>query len=375
MKHLKKWIWQKAGWPNFTWEAAALLPFLSQARLEQGKLLSRVGALGFELGQEASADILIEEAVKTSEIEGERLNRDSVRSSVAKHLGLSDAGLPQSTRSIDGLIDVLIDATRKYNTPLDDERLKSWQGALFPTGRSGLLQIQVGDWRSGEEPMQVVSSHQGREIVHYEAVLSSSVEKEMKQFLSWWHSSFGKEDGLIRAGLAHFYFVTIHPFDDGNGRLARALTDMALAQDEKLPTRFYSLSSQIMKERKQYYDILEKCQRSDVDITAWLVWFLACYTRALEGAAHLIGKVLAKANFWQRFGQISINERQRKVINVLLNAGQNGFEGGLTTRKYVGIAKVSRATAFREMSDLVDKNILIENQSKGRSTSYDLNWE
>ncbi len=371
---MNRWIWQKERWPKFTWQADTLLPLIGQARLAQGKLLAKVNGIGFEQSREASADVLTEEAMKTSEIEGEVLNRDSVRSSVAKHLGLSTFGLPEPGRAVDGLVDVLLDATRNYSSPLTAERLKSWQAALFPTGRSGLFRIQTGEWRTGEEPMQVISGGMGQERVHFEAVPSLSVEKEMQQFLSWWELSNGQEDGLVRTGIAHFYFITIHPFEDGNGRIARALTDMALAQDEKIPTRFYSLSSQIMKERKHYYNVLERCQRGDLDITAWLSWFLGCYTRALDSAIKLVAKVFVKATFWQHFGHVSLNERQRKVVNLLLNAGVDGFEGGLTTRKYVSIAKASRATAFREIDDLVEKGLLVQNPAKGRSTSYDLNW-
>lgn len=370
-----KWIWQRPDWPDFIWEAETLLPFLSKARLEQGKLLARAKGLGFELGQEAGADILIEEVIKTSEIEGAYLNRDLVRSSVAKHLGLPSFGLPQASRSIDGLVDILIDATKKYDQPLTAERLRSWQAALFPTGYSGLLRIQVGEWRDGEDPMQVVSGAIGKEILHFEAVPSSCVGNEMDQFFTWWKISLDRIDGLLRAGLAHFYFVTVHPFEDGNGRIARALTDMALAQDEKISTRFYSLSSQIMKEKKEYYDILERCQRGDINVTAWLVWFLTSYTRSLESSSNLIAKVLAKASFWKYFSQTALSDRQRKVVNILLNAGKDEFEGGLTTRKYSSIAKVSRATAFREITNLVEKKVILQNSSKGRSTSYDLNWD
>lgn len=370
-----KWIWQQPDWPNFTLKTEALLPLLSKARLEQGKLLGRTRELGFDLSQEAGADILIEEAIKTSEIEGAYLNRDLVRSSVAKHLGLPSFGLPQATRSIDGLVDILIDATKKHDQPLTAERLWSWQAALFPTGYSGMLRIQVGQWRSGEDSMQVVSGAMGKEHLHFEAVPSSRIENEMDQFLNWWKMSLDKMDGLLRAGLAHFYFVTIHPFEDGNGRIARALTDMALAQDEKISTRFYSLSSQIMKEKKEYYDILEQCQRGNLNITAWLAWFLTSYTRSLESSSTLIVKVLDKASFWKYFSQTALNDRQLKVVNVLLNAGKHGFEGGLTTRKYSSIAKVSRATAFREITHLIKKKILLQNLSKGRSTSYDLNWD
>ena len=369
-----KWIWQRPNWPDFIWEAEILLPLLSKARLEQGKLLARTKGLGFELGQEAGVDILIEEVIKTSEIEGAYLNRDLVRSSVVKHLGLPSFGLAKVSRSIDGLVDILIDATKKYDQPLTAERLKSWQAALFPTGYSGLLRIQVGEWRGGEDPMQVVSGAIGKEILHFEAMPSSCVGNEMDQFLTWWKTGLDRIDGLLRAGLAHFYFVTIHPFEDGNGRIARALTDMALAQDEKISTRFYSLSSQIMKEKKEYYNILERCQRGDMNITARLVWFLISYTRSLESSSNLIAKVLAKASFWKYFSQTTLSDRQRKVVNVLLNAGKDEFEGGLTTRKYSSIAKVSRATAFREITNLIEKKVIIQNPSKGRSTSYDLNW-
>jgi Fic family protein len=227
----------------------------------------------------------------------------------------------------------------------------------------------------GQEPMQVVSGAMGKEVVHFEAVPSCFVEKEMQQFLFWWEKSLQGMDGLLRAGLAHFYFVTIHPFDDGNGRIARALTDMALAQDEKISTRFYSLSSQIMKERKQYYEILELCQRGSLDITNWLAWFLASYIRSVESSSSLIAKVLDKASFWQYFNQTALTERQRKVINLLLDVGRGKFQGGLTTRKYSSAAKVSRATAFREITDLLEKKVIVQNLGKGRNVSYDLNWE
>ena len=370
-----RWIWQKADWPKFTWDAETLLPLLSKARFEQGKLLAQAQGLGFEIGREATLDILVEEAVKTSEIEGSQLNRDAVRSSVAKHLGISTFGLPQSTRSIDGLVEILLDATRKHDKPLTGERLKSWQAALFPTGYSGLFRIQVGEWRSWEDPMQVVSGGMGKEVVHFEAVPSLSVKKEMEEFLLWWEKSVNQVDGLLRAGIAHFYFITIHPFEDGNGRIARALTDMALAQDEKILTRLYSLSSQIMKERKQYYETLERCQKGELDITIWLAWFLASYTRSLKNSAGLIAGILDKASFWQYFNQETLSNRQRKVVNALLDVGKGNFQGGLTTRKYSSIAKISRATAFREITDLLEKKVIVQNTGKGRSVSYDLNWD
>ena len=374
MKQLNNWIWQRFAWPHFTWESDKILPLISQARLRQGKLLAIAAGLEFELSIEASSIVFTEEAVKTTEIEGELLIRDSVRSSIARHLGLPYAGLPEPSRSIDGLVDVLMDATIHYKQLLTAERLKSWQASLFPTGWSGLFRVQVGDWRKGDGPMQVVSDRMGGEVIHFEAVPSDRVDEEMKQFLHWWYASENSIDGLIRAALAQFYFVTIHPFDDGNGRIARALTDMALAQDEKISTRFYSLSSQIMKERKQYYEVLEQCQRGYLDVTRWLTWFLACFSSTLDDAYVLIEKVLLKAKFWQHHQQTSINDRQKKVLNVLLNAGKGKFEGGLTTQKYVGIAKVSRATAFREITDLLNKEMLVQNQSKGRSTNYDLKY-
>ena len=369
------YIWQLKTWPKLTWKSDSLMPLLGQARLAQGNLLGRVKRLGFQLGEEAQADILTEEAIKTSAIEGERLNRQAVRSSVARHLGLPGAGLGPATRSVDGLIEVLLNAPQNYQESLTAERLKGWHAVLFPTGHSGFHKIRVGQWR-GKEPMRVVSGPVGREKIHFEAPPGEKVEKEMKQFLSWWKSGSQEMDGLLRAGLAHFYFVTIHPLEDGNGRIARALTDMALAQDEKLGIRYYSLSSQIMEEREEYYRILEKSSKNtSVDVTDWLVWFLGCYQRAIERSDKIIGHVLGKADFWQRHAQTIMNERQKKVVNRLLDAGREGFQGGLTTRKYVSMAKVSRATAFREISELLGKGILRQNPAKGRSVSYDLSWD
>ena len=368
-----KYIWERENWPHFTWKSEPLLPLISRARLAQGKLISHVSSLGFDLSREAQAEVLIEEAVKTSAIEGERLNRESVRSSVARRLGLPAVGLGPTSRATDGLVEVLLEATKNYDKPLTSARFKHWQAALFPTGYSGLTKILVGKWR-GHDPMRVVSGAMGREKIHFEAPPGERVEKEMKEFLSWWEAIKDKEDGLLRAGLAHFYFVTIHPFEDGNGRIARALTDMALAQDEKLSTRYYSLSSQIMEERDDYYDVLEKCQKGQGDLTEWFQWFLERHIRAVGGATKLIADVLTKAHFWQDHDKAEINERQRKVVNRLLDAGKGNFEGGLTTRKYVAMTKTSRATAFREISDLLDKRFLHQKSAKGgRSVSYDLN--
>jgi Fic family protein len=365
------YVWQKEAWSEFEWQNDRLIDTLGQARLAQGRLLSKVQSLGIELSREARAEVLTEETVKTAAIEGENLDRDSVRSSVARRLGLDTAGLPQTTRHIDGLVDVLFDATTHYDKPLTGERLKGWQAALFPTGYSGLSRIRAGEWRNSD-PMRVVSGPLGREKVHFEAPPSNRVEKEMRDFMAWWAKSRGEVEGLLRAGIAHFRFVTIHPFDDGNGRIARALTDMALAQDEHQPQRFYSLSSHIMTERRAYYNALERCQKGNGDITGWLSWFLECMARAIKNSQTLISGVLIKAEFWQKLGHISITLQQRKVVNRLLDAEPGGFEGGLTTRKYVSMAKVSRATAYREISDLVNKGVLVANPGKGRSVSYRL---
>lgn len=375
-----KYIWEDKNWTDFLWSSEELLPLLGQARQTQGKILVRVKALGVPLTNQAQAEILTEEAMQTSAIEGEILKRDSVRSSVARHLGLSQSGLPpadrhtlSADRQVDGLVEILLDATRNYGKPLTVKRLQSWHAALFPTGYSGLHKICVGKWRT--KAMQVVSGSVGKEKVHYQAPPADRLDKEMKDFLNWWEKSKGPMEGFLRAAIAHFWFVTVHPFDDGNGRIARALTDMALAQDEKLEMRFYSLSSQIMEERNDYYDVLEKSSKGRSDLTAWLAWFLGCANRAMQKSERIIGNVLAKADFWQRFSQTTMNERQRKVVNRLLDTGAGQFEGGLTTRKYVFLTRASRATAFREIADLVEKKVLIQDpKSKGRSVRYDLNW-
>jgi len=369
-----KYIWQSDFWPEFFWDSEALLSFLGKARHMQGNLLGRIRHLGFRLGEEAHRDMLTEETVKTAAIEGERLNPRMVRSSVVRHLGLEESGLISSTRSVNGLVDVILDATQNYDQVLSSDRIKGWQAAFFSTGYSGLRKIRVGQWR-GKEPMQIVSGPVGREKVHYEAMPGEKVDFEMKRFLRWWEKSRKNTDGILRAGLAHFYFVIIHPFEDGNGRIARALTDMALAQDEKLGIRYYSLSSRIMEERNDYYDILEKCsKREDTDVTEWLIWYLKCFMKAVMKSDKIIGRVLIKADFWQEHAQDQINDRQKKVLNRMLDAGPGGFEGGLTTRKYVGMNKVSRATAFREISDMVEKKILRQMPGKGRSVHYDLVW-
>jgi len=365
------YIWKTSEWPHFKWKSERLINSLSKARFLQGEILSKVRSLGLDLSEESRSEILIEEAVKTAAIEGQRLDRESVRSSVARRLGLPMAGLKVTDRSADGLIDAMLDAANNYNNLLSAKRLKSWQAALFPTGFSGLSKIRVGKWR-GETTMRVISGPVGREKVHFEAPPAARVDSEMNNFINWWEKDSKKLDGLLRAAIAHFYFVTIHPFEDGNGRIARVLTDMALAQDENLSKRYYSLSARIMVERKAYYDILEKCQKGSLDITEWLLWFLECYCRAINDSEAAISKVLQKAAFWQKHAQVILNKNQQKVINRLLEAGPGGFIGGLSTRKYVSIAKVSRATAYRDLTDLLQKKVLIRYKTKGRSVSYEL---
>ncbi len=365
------YIWKQKKWPQLKWQSDKLLPSLSQARFLQGELLSKIRSLGLNQGKEPSAEILVEETVKTAAIEGVRLDKDAVRSSVARRLGLPTAGLKSPDKDAEGLVSVLLDATRNYKKPLTVKRLKSWQAALFPTGYSGLSKIRVGKWR-GKSPMQVVSGPIGRKRVHFEAPPSERIDTEIKKFIKWWQKPPKNLDSLLRAGIAHFYFVTIHPFEDGNGRIARALTDMALSQDENLPKRYYSLSTSIMAGRKAYYDILEKCQRGTLDITEWLLWFLKFYLKAIEESEKAIQKSLQKAEFWQKHAQTNLNNNQRKVINRLLDAGPSGFIGGLTTRKYVAMTKTSRATAYRDISDLVRKKILARSKAKGRSVSYEL---
>lgn len=370
---LAHYIWQEKEWPHFTWRSDVLLAALSRCNFRRGQLLGRVATLGMEMGREAQAEVLAAEVMQTSAIEGRLLSPASVRSSVARRLGLPDAGLSRQDRYAEGLVDVLLDATLHHDRPLTVQRLHGWQAALFPTGYSGLHRIAAGAFRSGAV-MQVISGPIGREKIHFEAPPASAVEGDILQFLDWWRESRGTMDGILRAAVAGFWFVTIHPYEDGNGRLARAITDMALAQDEEQGMRFYSLSAQIMEERDGYYDILEASQKGGLDITAWLAWFFGCFERAVAGSDLLIGKVLHKAVFWERHRHVPLTDRQRKVVNRLLDAGPGGFSGGLTTRKYAGMTRASRATSYREISDLLGKGILAQNPGKGRSVSYDLAW-
>jgi len=367
-----KYIWERENWFDFKYDDAALLKPLSELRILQGKLLGRVASLDIKLETEAQADVLVEEAIRTAGIEGQKLNRDAVRSSVAMRLGLPK-GVGAQDRNVDGLVDILLDAVRFHNKPLTLERINGWHAALFPLGYSGLRKIKTGKLR-GDEPMQVVSGPIGKEKVHFQAPPKEQLDREMRLFLKWWHSSYGHADGILRAAAVHLRFVTLHPYEDGNGRLARALTDMALAQDEKLKVRFYSVSSEIMKMRNEYYRILESVQRGRVDTTEWYLWFIKCVTASIEHSQDIIANVLTRVDFWNQHAQTLLNERQKKVINRILEAGYGNFTGGLTTRKYVSVAKTSRATAFREIADMLDKKILHQLPGKGRSVHYDLIW-
>ncbi len=371
----QQWIWQHPQWPAFTWDMTVLSPALSRARLAQGKVLGMGRILETTLSREAVAAILVQEGLTTSAIEGEQLDPDSVRSSVAKRLGLPTAGLPKPPRDVDGLVDVLLDATRHFEVPLSRERLVSWHAALFPTGYSGLLPIQAGQLR-GEEPMQVVSGRPGHERVHFQAPGRRELDQELQRFLTWWNAPHEGLDGLLRAGVVHLWFVTLHPFEDGNGRLARALTDMALAQDEQRAERLFSLSARILKVREGYYEMLEKTQGTpSMDITDWLHWFLEQVGAACGAAESTVALTLAKAQFWLRFRDADLNDRQRKVLNRLLDAGPGGFEGGMSTRKVASLTGASKPTATRDLADLVQKGCLVPNDKRGRSAAYEIAWE
>ena len=364
------YIWQLPSWPEFRWDNAELLRPLGMTRRIQGKLLAKSEYFGLGV----RAKVLTQEAFTTAAIEGEILDRDSVRSSVARRLGLPTAGLSPVERHIDGLVEMLIDATRNHAEPLTASRLKGWHAALFPTGYSGMREIVIGDWRRGTEPMQVVSGPIGKEKVHYEAPQADTVDGEVERFLAWFRSSQDRTDGIVRAAVAHLWFVTIHPFQDGNGRIARAIADMALAQDENKDFRLYSMSAQIITEQDNYYDILERTQKGNGDITKWIIWFLYCLTRAVQRSESEIRKVMDKARLWEHIAHLDLNERQRKVVNRLLEAGPDGFEGGMTNRKYRGITKTTRETAKRDIGDLVTKGILVKRPGGGRSSSYALDW-
>jgi Fic family protein len=355
-------------WPRFRWDCQVVAAPLAGVRHRQGRLVGRMESLGFDLRSEATLRTMTEDVVTSSEIEGEILARDQVRSSIARRLGMDIGGLVPADRDVEGVVEMTLDAARNYRAPLTDERLFGWHAALFPTGRSGMHRIRVGAWRDDASgPMQVISGPAGRERVHYEAPPAARVAAEMAAFLAWFDGRTGI-DPVLKAGLAHLWLVTVHPFDDGNGRIARAVADMQLARSEGSPQRFYSMSAQIRQERKAYYDVLERTQRGDLDVTEWLTWFLACLSRAFERADGLLAGVLKKARFWETHAADPLNERQRAMLNRLLD----GFEGKLTSSKWAKMAKCSPDTALRDITDLVQRGILARDGAGGRSTSYSL---
>lgn len=361
-------IHQKPDWPTFSWDTQALSQPLAAVRHRQGRLIGRMEALGFPLRTEATLTTLTADVVTSSAIEGETLNPEEVRSSIARRLGIDVGGYVAASRDVEGIVEMMLDATQRYAEPLTEERLFGWHAALFPTGRSGLQRITVGAWRPTEAgPMQVVSGPIGRERVHFEAPKADRLAAEMKSFLDWFNQS-QEIDAVVKAALAHLWFVTIHPFEDGNGRIARAIADMALARADGSKDRYYSMSAQIEAERRDYYAQLESQQRGSLDVTAWLVWFLGCLDRALDRAEQALAVVSYKAKLWQVINRAPVNDRQRKVINRLTD----GFQGNLTTSKYAKIAKCSNDTALRDIRDLVERGILIQNEGGGRSTSYRL---
>jgi Fic family protein len=341
---------------------------LAYVRNRQGKLIGKMGALGFELQNEANLEILTIEILKSTEIEGEFLDREQVRSSIARRLGLDISGLVYSERNVDGIVDLMLDASKKYDKELTKERLFSWHASLFPAGQSGMYKIITGNWRDDSTgPMQVVSGALGKEKVHYQAPPANQIENEMRIFFDWFNLE-QNVDSVLKAAIAHLWFVTLHPFEDGNGRISRALSDMLLARSDEQSYRFYSMSTQIRKERNSYYDILEKTQRGSLDITNWLEWFLNSLLHSIESSEKLLEKVIYKHEFWLQNSKVSINDRQRKILNMLMD----DFEGVLNTTKWAKIGKCSQDTALRDIQDLIEKGILTKSEQGGRSTNYEL---
>ena len=363
------WIHEHKDWPRFAWDVETLAFKLADVRHRQGRLLGRMECLDFGLKREATLRTLTSDAVKSSAIEGENLDPKEVRSSIVRRLGIDVAGPAPASRDVEGVVEMTLDAAQRFAEPLTKERLFGWHAALFPTGRSGMRRITVGAWRTADAgPMRVVSGYVGREKVHFEAPHADRLEREMAAFIAWFENDDGV-DPVLRAGLAHFWFVTIHPFEDGNGRVTRAIADMALARADGTPDRFYSLSSQIESERKDYYDQLERRQRGTPNVTGWLEWFLDCLGRAVDGADLALNAVLFKARLWERINREPVNERQRLIVNRML---EDDFKGHMNTSKYARMAKCSTDTALRDIQELKAHGILIQNPGRGRSTSYRL---
>jgi Fic family protein len=364
---MTKYIHLNASWPDFHWESERLLEPLAALRSKQGRLLGGMESLGFRLKEEASLQTLTLDVVKSSEIEGENLPEDQVRSSIARRLGLDVAGVAVTDRNVEGVVEMMLDASQKHTEELTKDRLFGWHAALFPVGRSGIRKIATAAWRNDADgPMQVVSGPMGKERVHFEAPEASRLEDEMEKFLTWFNDP-GKIDPVLKAAVAHVWFVTVHPFDDGNGRIARALTDLQLARADRSKQRFYSMSAQIRKERKGYYDVLEKTQKETLDITGWLLWFIECLDRALDASSEILSGITKKATFWQAYQQTELNDRQRKIIGMLLD---ETLVGKLNNSKWAKINNVSNDTALRDIQDLLAKNILVKEEGGGRNTSY-----
>jgi Fic family protein len=362
------YIYQVPDWPGFHWDRSAVADLLVSVRHQQGRLIGQMEGLGFRVRQKAVLETLTHDVVKTSEIEGERLDGGQVRSSIARRLGIDIGALKPADRHVEGIVELMLDATRNFAQPLAKDRLFSWHASLFPGGWSGMSRIRIGEWRDDAGgPMRVISGAIGHEDIHYEAPPASGLDKEMRLFLDWFNAPEEMDD-VLKAGLAHLWFVTIHPFDDGNGRIARAIADMQLARSESSPQRFYSMSSQIRHERKAYYEVLERTQHGTMDVTPWMTWFLGCLGRAIEDAHASLAAIAAKARFWESIAGIALNERQREMINRLLD----GFEGKLTNAKWARIAKCSSDTALRDIHYLVERGILVRGAEGGRSTSYAL---
>lgn len=362
---MAKYIYEYKNWTDFTWKDKAISTVFGEVRLMQGKIIGQMNALGFSAKEEATLTALTLDVVKSSEIEGELLNYDQVRSSIARRLGINTAGLVPSSRHIEGIVEMMLDATQRYFLPLTEKRLFGWQAALFPTGHSGPYEIETGKYRTGE--MQIVSGVMGKEKIHYKAVKPELVKTEMDKFLDWFNND-NMLDPVLKAAIAHFWFIIIHPFDDGNGRIGRAITDMLLARAENSGERFYSMSSQILTERKQYYEVLQKVQYSSGDITEWMNWFLHCLKNAMLSTENTTQKILQKAEFWKLHEHTPINERQRLMLNKLFD----GFDGKLQTSKWAKITKTSSDTALRDIKDLIEKNILQQTNESGRNVNYEL---
>ncbi len=363
------WIHKHQNWPDFTWDTGFITSRLADISHRQGHLLGYMKGIGFEFRREASLITLTNDVVKSSAIEGEKLNPLEVRSSIARRLGIDVAGLIPASRDVEGVVEMMLDATQRFSKPLTRDRLFGWHAALFPTGISGMRRITVGGWRTPDAgPMHVVSGPTGKEKVHFEAPDADRLEKEMQAFFDWYDNGHDVYP-VLKAGIAHFWFVTIHPFEDGNGRIARAIGDMALARADGTPDRFYSMSSQIEAKRKDYYDQLEKQQRGTPEITGWLEWFLDCLGQAISSAEITLGNVLFKAQLWNKINQRPVNENQRMIINRML---EDDFKGYMNTSKYAKMAKCSNDTALRDIRELKERGIFIQNPGGGRSTSYRL---